>query len=147
MRKIAFVLIFVFSGMILFSTACHRKHPGSVEKENIMQSDTGHAHIQFKVYQHDFGNMVEGEIVSYTFDFTNTGTAPLLITSASASCGCTVPKFSKKPVQPGEKGELEVVFNSLGKEGAQHKTIAVRANTNPPVTLLMITASVKGRKK
>ncbi len=112
-----------------------------------MTADTGHARIRFSEFQHDFGTMEEGEIVSYVFEFTNTGTAPLLITSASASCGCTVPRYPKKPIPPGKKGELEVEFNSRGKTGRQHKTIAVRANTRPPVTLLVITADVKEKKK
>ncbi len=148
MKRIVFVLVVV----TFFFLDCNQKHGGtagereSAAVENTVRADTGHARIQFKVYQHDFGNMVEGEIVSYIFKFTNTGTAPLMISSASASCGCTVPKYSKKPVQPGDSGELEVVFNSRGKSGAQHKTIAVRANTKPPVTLLIITANVKEKE-
>lgn len=152
MKRIAYALLIVLVGITISFASCNMKHSGTSGKdhasmpESTVQTDTGQARILFDVYQHDFGKMVEGEIVSYTFDFTNTGTAPLFIKSASASCGCTVPKYSKKPVKPGKKGELEVVFNSLGKEGVQHKTIAVRANTKPPVTLLVITADVRAKK-
>ena len=91
--------------------------------------------------------MTEGEVVTHTFHFTNEGTADLLITSVSASCGCTVAKYSKKPVKPGASGVIEVEFNSLGKNGSQRKSIAVRGNTSPPVTILIITAEVSPQKK
>ncbi len=110
-------------------------------------ADTGHPKITFTEYTYDLGKMTEGEVVGHTFHFTNTGTADLLITSVSASCGCTVAKYSKKPVKPGGKGEIEVEFNSLGKSGAQRKSIAVRGNTIPPVTILYITAQVEPAKK
>ena len=118
-------IVFVIAIVTFFISACNQKHAGtagenrSTVTENTARADTGHARIQFKAYQHDFGNMVEGEIVSYIFTFTNTGTAPLLISSASASCGCTVPKYSKKPVQPGDSGELEV-FLTAGENWAHN---------------------------
>ncbi len=116
-------------------------------KDRHAAADTGHPKIVFTEYQHDFGKMTEGEVVTHTFHFTNEGTADLLITSVSASCGCTVAKYSKKPVKPGASGVIEVEFNSLGKNGSQRKSIAVRGNTSPPVTILIITAEVSPQKK
>ncbi len=120
------------------------RHAG---QEQQAAADTGHPKIVFSEYQHDFGKMTEGEVVTHTFRFTNEGTGDLLITSVSASCGCTVAKYSKKPVKPGGSGVIEVEFNSLGKNGAQRKSIAVRGNTSPPVTILMITAQVSPQEK
>jgi hypothetical protein len=60
----------------------------------------------------DFGAIPEGEVVEHTFTFTNTGEAPLIIQSASASCGCTVPSYSKEPVPVGGTGEIAVRFKS-----------------------------------
>jgi hypothetical protein len=120
---------------------------GDAGKDRRAAADTGHPKIVFTEYQHDFGKMTEGEVVTHTFRFTNEGTADLLITSVSASCGCTVAKYSKKPVKPGGSGVIEVEFNSLGKNGSQRKSIAVRGNTSPPVTILIITAEVSPQKK
>nr|HNH67158.1 DUF1573 domain-containing protein [Bacteroidia bacterium] len=67
--------------------------------------------------------ITEGEIVSYNFKFKNSGKAPLIITQASASCGCTVPEYSKDPIAPGQEGFIKVTFNSEGKHGMTSKTI------------------------
>ena len=64
-----------------------------------------------------------------TFTFTNVGTAPLIIHQAIASCGCTVPTYTKDPIKPGEKGSIDVTYNGQGKfPGKFRKTITVRTN-------------------
>ncbi len=90
----------------------------------------------------DFGAISEGEVVEHTFSFTNTGEAPLIIQSASASCGCTVPSYSKDPVPAGGKGEIAVRFNSKGKKGNQAPTITITANTYPKVLKLRLKGTV-----
>ena len=80
---------------------------------------------------YNFGNITEGEKVTYNFRFKNSGKKPLVITSTSASCGCTVPEKPEKPILPGETGFIKVVFNSKGKVGHNEKTITVVPNTNP----------------
>ena len=142
-----YTLVTLAGGMILLSCGHNAGGAGEGEKERTTVADTGHPKIVFTEYSYDLGKMTEGEVVSHTFHFTNAGTADLLITSVSASCGCTVAKYSKKPFHPGEKGEIEMEFNSLGKSGAQRKSIAVRGNTDPPVTILYITAQVEPSKK
>lgn len=101
--------------------------------------------MTFDKEKHDFGNLTEGEVVSYSFRFTNTGKAPLVISHASATCGCTVPKYSDKPIQPGEKGFIEVTFNSSNKPGLQEKKVTVIANTMPTDNYITITADVKNK--
>ena len=91
---------------------------------------------------HDFGTINEGDIVDHVFTFTNDGEAPLIISSATASCGCTVPAFSKDPIPVGGSGEIKVQFNSRNKPGTQNKTVTVTANTYPKVTKLQIRANV-----
>lgn len=74
-----------------------------------------------------------------TFNFTNTGTAPLVIHQALASCGCTVPTFTQTPVKPGEKGKIEVTYNGKGKfPGYFSKSITVRSNAENSVVRLVI---------
>jgi len=90
----------------------------------------------------DFGEISEGETIEHTFTFVNTGEAPLIIQNASASCGCTVPSYSKEPVPPGGSGEVFVRFDSKNKKGAQSPTVTVTANTFPKVTKLRLKGSV-----
>ena len=98
--------------------------------------------IEFEDKQHDFGTIVQGEMVSHTFTFKNTGNSPLVIMDAKAACGCTVPQWTKEPVAPGETGQIEVKYNGSGS-GQIHKTVNVIANTEPAETVLEIKANVK----
>merc|ERR1712146_518887 len=76
------------------------------------------------------------------FKFTNTGDAPLIITDAKSSCGCTVPEYPKNtPIAPGDSGELLVKFNGTGQNQVT-KTITVTANTAKGSELLRIKAFV-----
>ncbi len=79
--------------------------------------------------EHDFGDINQGEKVHHTFKFVNTGTEPLIITNVEVTCGCTVPKgWPRDPIMRGDKGELEVMFNSSGKFGKQNKVVTVVSN-------------------
>ncbi len=99
--------------------------------------------IQFMEEEYNFGTINQGEVVSHTFKFKNTGSEPLVITDAKATCGCTVPKKPTEPIAPGETGELVVEFNSAGKSGAQTKQVTVTANTNPPQSFIRIVSDIK----
>ena len=99
--------------------------------------------ISFDKKTWDFGTITDGEVVEHTFRFTNTGTSDLVISSASASCGCTIPNWPKEPIAPGEKGEIKVEFNSNGKKDMVTKDITILANTNPVKTILQIKVFVE----
>jgi hypothetical protein len=90
----------------------------------------------------DFGKITQGEIVKCSFVFTNEGKSPLVISSASASCGCTVPSYSEDPIAPGAQGKIEVVFDSKGKLGMQTKTITLIANTIPNTKVLYLRGEI-----
>jgi len=96
----------------------------------------------FASESHDFGTINEGDKVEHIFKFTNEGKAPLIISSATASCGCTVPEWPKEPIGVGQEGEIKVVFNSKGKPGIQNKTVTITANTFPKVNRVRIKANV-----
>jgi hypothetical protein len=91
---------------------------------------------------YDFGNVTDGEKVIYNYRFRNTGHKPLVISSATASCGCTVPEKPDEPIQPGETGFLKVVFNSEGRVGPTHKEINVVSNAYPAFPVLQLTGQV-----
>ncbi|HAI75889.1 MAG TPA: hypothetical protein DCM08_06535 [Microscillaceae bacterium] len=101
------------------------------------------AKIEFSEQAFDFGEINEGDVVNHVFKFKNTGSSPLVIKDATASCGCTVPNWPKEPVAPGAEGEIKVEFNSTGKAGLNTKKVNVMANTNPEVTTVEIKVNVK----
>ena len=98
------------------------------------------AEIKFDKLTHDFGTFSEkNPVVSCTFTFTNVGETALVINQAVASCGCTVPEYTKEPIQPGEKGEIKVTYNGTGKfPGHFKKSITVRTNGAVEMTRLYI---------
>ncbi|MBN2174255.1 MAG: DUF1573 domain-containing protein [Bacteroidales bacterium] len=98
--------------------------------------------IEFEREVYDFGKVIQGEIVTYGFKFTNTGKKDLVIGQVKTSCGCTVPKFPKIAIKPGESNTLTVSFNSEGRKGVQNKTITVVTNCQPNTTVLRIKAMV-----
>ncbi|MFK7950336.1 MAG: DUF1573 domain-containing protein [Saprospiraceae bacterium] len=100
------------------------------------------AKIQFETPVYDFGTVEEGEEVEYVFKFKNTGKKPLIIKSATATCGCTVPKPSKKPIAPGETGEIPVTFDSKGRGAVVSKTITVTSNAYPNQTLVKLVGKI-----
>jgi hypothetical protein len=103
----------------------------------------GSPKFTFVEEEHDFGLLVDGEKVAYSFVFTNTGDAPLIISNAKGSCGCTVPNWPKDPIAPGEKGAIDVSFNSSGRKGIQNKAVTLTANTNPNRKVIKIKAEIK----
>ena len=99
--------------------------------------------MSFKETVYDFGTVKQGEVVNHTFTFTNTGKEPLIIENASASCGCTVPEWTKTPIAPGQTGDIKVQFNSTGKYGQQAPMVTIRANTEPNITQVSLKGTVE----
>ena len=92
---------------------------------------------------HDFGIFKEeAGVQTATFEFVNTGNAPLFITNVKASCGCTSPEWSKEPVQPGSKGYVKAAYNPAGRPGKFNKSITVTTNEFQPTSVLRITGDV-----
>lgn len=103
--------------------------------------------FKFEKEAYDFGTITEGQTVTYDFKFRNTGKSPMIISSATATCGCTVPDYPKQPIAPGEEGIIKVLFNSTGKPGMQNKVITITANTVPEITELNILGNVTAAAK
>ncbi|MDZ7740353.1 MAG: DUF1573 domain-containing protein [Bacteroidota bacterium] len=119
-------------------------NPKSAEKDD----DMGYLpSIEFNKTEHDFGKVIEGEIVTYSFRFKNTGRSDLIISSVSSSCGCTASEYPRDPVEPGEEGIVRLSFDSSRRKGFQSKTATVLANTQPNRTSLRIKAMVINPEK
>lgn len=99
--------------------------------------------IAFAEQTHNFGTLSQGEELNHSFTFVNEGKSPLVLSFVEGSCGCTVMKdWPKKPIEPGDAGEINVQFNSKEKSGTQSIAITVVANTSPSTTVLMLEGEV-----
>jgi hypothetical protein len=132
---IVVILVFILS-------FCGNRNTGTPDISGAKSSASGTAIITFNEYNHEFGKVTEGEKVACIFTFTNSGSNSLVVSSVTTSCGCTAPKYDTKPIEPGEKGNVEVVFNASGMNGKQTKTVTVKSNASVPVVLLRISAEV-----
>ena len=130
--------------------ACTGSDPASIDTDLVNNPNSadesaeqiGMPTMVFEEESFDFGEISQGEKVEHRFAFTNNGDADLIISTATGSCGCTVPSFPKEPIAPGQTSEILVVFDSNGKKGAQHKRVTVVANTNPNKTVIAIMTNV-----
>ncbi len=128
----------------LITSACSSSN-SSEGKANV---DKATAPIMtFAKESHDFGQVNEGDKVVFDFFFTNTGKSALIISNATATCGCTVPEYPKQPLAPGKTGIIHVVFNSTGKSGMQNKIITLTTNTFKGNEELHLVGNVKPKNK
>lgn len=123
MKKIVLVL---FVGLLGFSLTA---------QDNV-------AKIEFKTETIDYGVIEKGSDGLRTFEFTNTGNAPLIISKVSSSCGCTIPNWSKDPVMPGKSGEIQVKYDT-NRVNPIRKAITVISNADTPTRVLKIIGEVK----
>lgn len=137
--KIRYIVLIILLGSLLGQC---RQPAGKEEMQQDSAEQEGVPRIEFEKVYHDFGRLEAGEVVSYSFTFRNTGTADLIVKDAHASCGCTVPKFDKEPIAPGEEGSIEVIFDSSGRRGNQYKSAIVKLNTPYGEKTLTIKANI-----
>lgn len=104
------------------------------------------AEIAFQMTTHDFGTIQEGTQATVEFEFTNTGDAPLVLSSVNASCGCTTPEWPKEPIMPGAKAKIKAVYNSTGRPGTFTKSITVNSNAKNGTIVLTIKGNVEAKK-
>tara|TARA_B100002052_G_C15564066_1_gene454842 strand:+ start:196 stop:609 length:414 start_codon:yes stop_codon:yes gene_type:complete len=99
------------------------------------------AEVKFDVTTIDYGEVEFESDGKRIFKFKNIGTAPLVFTRISSSCGCTIPKKPEKPIEPGGEGEIEVEYDTK-REGLFMKAISVVSNSKNPSTILRIKGEV-----
>jgi hypothetical protein len=145
MKKTSLIAI-VSMSLITFS--CKEKATEKIENANVEAAAVRDASankmavMSFDKTFHDFGQIAQGTPQQTVFTFTNTGDAPLIITDATSSCGCTIPDYPKNtPIAPGQQGQMVVNFNGSGQNQVT-KTINVQANTANGSELLKIQAFV-----
>jgi hypothetical protein len=157
-RKFLFLALLVFPVFHACHTEDHTQEaealknhlPASlVNNPRTLQDDTSAlnslGNLVFTDTIHDFGKITEGEIMTYDFEFENTGKKDIIISEAKASCGCTVASFPQQPVKSKEKNKIAVTFNSEDKKGYNEKMIIVHTNGNPSIYNLYIRAEVHAK--
>ena len=107
-----------------------------------MTAQDAAAKIEFKTETVDYGEIVKGADGVRIFEFTNTGTAPLIISKVSSSCGCTIPKKPEGPILPGKTGEISVKYDT-NRVGPIRKAITVISNADTPTKVLKIKGEIK----
>lgn len=146
MKKIFLMTAVAFS---LVFTGCKDKAAAKIDsakletaKERDAKIELGAAVIEFDQREYDFGEVVEGDSVEGVFKVTNAGKSDLVITSAKATCGCTVPEWPKDAIKPGESADIKFTFNSRGRQGKQTKSITLKTNTEKITEILRIKGTV-----
>lgn len=107
-----------------------------------VQPDAKQAEVKFVKETHDFGSIPQGVPATYEFTFTNTGKAPLIITNAAASCGCTTPEWTKEPIKPGKTGFVKATYNAASP-GPFTKSVTVVSNAKNSTVILYLKGDVK----
>jgi hypothetical protein len=126
MKKVMFALAiaaFTATGAMAQTPAAPQQLPKSFDKNAPRFSFIGGE-------THDFGNLTDQKDGEHVFQFKNVGKTPLIITNASASCGCTVPEFPKEPIMPGKVGSIKVTYHTTGKSGPFQKTVFIQSNAS-----------------
>jgi hypothetical protein len=135
----------ILTGVIGLFTACNEApevttataDPGVAALDHF-EKYTGGAQLTFNKYEHDFGTVKKGHKLKQSFYFVNSGDAPLVISNAKGSCGCTIPFFPKDPIQPGEKGQIDVEIDANNKESDKVFEVSVKVESNAENNLVKL---------
>ena len=129
-----FALICMFAALVFGVSA------QDVEKKEVPANG---AKIRFEKMEHQYGTIQKGGNGDCQFTFWNDGNEPLILQTVKASCGCTTPKYTQKPVMPGESGVIDVHYNT-NNVGGFSKTVTVTSNAvDNPRVVLRIKGNVK----
>lgn len=139
---LAFALIFGFEAQA--QTKKQKVNISEVQAVATTKAEN-YAELTFDTLRHNFGKFPKSApLVRCSFPFTNTGTAPLIIHQAFASCGCTIPSYTKEPIKAGEKGVIDVTYDGTDKfPGHFQKTITIRSNAINEVVRLVIEGTME----
>jgi hypothetical protein len=135
MQKLVVLLI------VLVVFGCKNKPEKAVNSNNTL-IPLENTTVEFKEKMHSFGELTAGEIVVFTFEFTNTGNSDYLIEGVYCDCGCVKVDYKKEPITAGKTGQIEIEFNTAGLFGKEFKTIEIDGNSKD-LKHLAIFAEVK----
>lgn len=152
MRNIKLTFFWIFCVLSIVLLGCGRGNKKDIISTDLInipisadgeQSKSPMPKISFETTDHDFGKLMQGEKVSFTYKFKNTGTSDLIISTVIPGCGCTVAQFTDTPVRAGKEGFITINLNTESKKGLLRKKITVEANTYPAEINLWFSATVE----
>lgn len=147
MKKTLHKILFITLIFSLFACKNSNKNISTDIVNNPMSAKESDAKntaiIEFEKYEHAFGSVEQGERLSYSFKFKNTGKRDLIISGVSSTCGCTVADYPQQPISPKKEGSITVILDTKGLKGFQTKSIIINANTIPNQINLRVTAMVE----
>jgi len=150
----------LFMALVVITASCKKGEMSPVDNPNVKEvpnavnaaapeaihtpvpADGKYPAITFENKEHNFGEITQGDKVTYDFKFKNTGEADLLISDARGSCGCTIPEYPKTAIKPGESSKIKVSFNSANKHGETKKSVTLLCNTKEGKEQLTIRATI-----
>ncbi len=115
--------------------------PAAAPQAPAVDPDAGE--FKFKEETHDYGEVPEGPLAEYDFEFKNTGKKPIVIQDAHGSCGCTVPTWPHEPILPKQKGVIHVAYTTNGRQGPIMKDVTINSNAKQQPMVLHIRGTVK----
>lgn len=136
--------IIFYAFILIIFTSCNNREERSKVKQQASTGETATYQTSVKIIDssYNFGKVTDGEKVVFSYRFINSGDKPLIVSAASASCGCTVPERPEQPIAPGETGYIKVVFDSKGRVGPVHKEVNVASNAVPSFPTLVLSGEV-----
>ena len=148
-NRTRFLKSIVFGLITFLIFSCDQDPSKKINAENVKAAEEridkayDSAEIEFEFDSYDFGEVKDGEIVEFDFNFTNSGNSDLIIFDASASCGCTVPEYPQNVnIKPGQSDKLKVRFDTANKPGKQIKSVTLTTNTNSGKKIIRISGFV-----
>ena len=122
-----------FAMICLFATMAFIAGAQTTETKEVPANG---AKIRFEEMEHQYGTIMKGSDGNCEFTFWNDGNEPLILSNVKASCGCTTPSYTQKPIMPGQSGTIKVHYNT-NNVGGFSKTVTVTSNAvdNPRVVL------------
>lgn len=132
MKQLIACFLLVFGFVMASTGAFAQTTPAAQPKASVMK---------WKETKKNMGKLTQNQPQPYTFEFTNTGKTPIILTNVQGSCGCTATDYTKEPVMPGKVGKVTATYNAATM-GAFTKTVTVTSNTGEPATVLTIEGEV-----
>jgi hypothetical protein len=140
MKKVFITLLCLSIGTIAANAQAPAATP-SVTATPPVDPDAGK--FKFNEETHDFGEVPEGPLAEFDFEFKNTGKKPIVITDAHGSCGCTVPTWPRDPILPKKSAKIHVAYTTLNRPGPINKDVIITSNAQQSPMRLHITGTVK----
>ena len=143
MKKLFLLSLFVGLSLTALNAQEVKQDNNTKDKSAVVEKPLNGPQIEFAEQVHDYGKVKKGGDGNCEFVFPNTGNEPLILSNVKASCGCTVPTWTKEPIMPGKTGTIKVRYNTNTSPQSFTKTITVSSNSiNAPRLTLKIKGTI-----